>query len=350
MRRSKQHKLAMAMGLALAVGLTAAAAENSVVYHSTLADKAALEKPIVGAAATVGPDGAPVFAEAVGVRGLRARGGNNPQGTYRIPFADWPAEAGTLSFWLNLPETWDMPLKGSRSMPIVMGQEGKLNVQFDLREGSGTLGCSLGQTGAGASVADWQANERHHVAIAWDAAAKQLNFYLDGVRVGRHAYIEPAAVTELSLCGRGRGQGNDVAVLSDLKIERGARGEFPEVPAELQAARRARLEPKTFTGSATDGLSLKGWKAEDAYAAEVFDNVGGGVLAVRIESVPKDGIVLRPPAPIAVKPTTLRFLADLSVGDAGAETRVVFLQVDGWPRRRHTLLTMSFRPFLCGNG
>lgn len=26
------------------------------------------------------------------------------------------------------------------------------------------------------------------------------------------------------------------------------------------------------------------------------------------------------------------------------------LQVDGWPRRRHTLLTMSFRPFLCGNG
>jgi hypothetical protein len=317
------------MGLALAVGLTATAAENNIIYHSTLADAAAMEKPIVGAAATVGPDGAPVFAEACGVRGLLARGGHNPLGTYRIPFAEWPAQAGTLSFWFNLPETWKMPITGPRSMPVVMGQDGKFHLQFDLREESLTLGGPLGKSGAGASIAHWAPNERHHVALAWDVAAKQLEFYLDGVRVGRNAYTEPAAVTELSLCGLGRGQGNDVAVLSDLKIERGARGEFPEVPADQQAkqqaARRARLEPKTFTGNATAGLSLKGWKAQDAYAAEVFDDVGGGVLAVRIESVPKDGIILRPPAPVAIKPTTQRFLADLAVFEAGPDTKVVFL-------------------------
>ncbi len=321
----KQHTLALKLVLGLALP-AAAAAENNVIYHSTLADKAALEKPTVGAAATVGPDGAPVFAEACGVRGLMARyGGNNPLGTYRIPFAEWPAEAGTLSFWLNLPETWKMPITGPRSMPIVMGQDGKLNVQFDLREGSGTLGCSLGKTGAGASIADWKASERHHVAIAWDAAGKQLNFYLDGVRVNRNAYPEPAAVTELSLCGRGRGQGNDVAVLSDLKIERGARGEFPEVPEALQAVQREKLTPKTFAGNGQPGLSLQGWKAEDTYSAELFDDIGGGVLAVRIESVPRDGIILRPPAPVAIAPTTLRFLADVAVGETGRETKLVFL-------------------------
>ncbi len=319
---TKQRILALMILTAL-FGVAAQAADN-VIYHSTLADAATLEKPIVGAAATVGPDGAPVFAEAAGVRGLRARGGANPLGTYRIPFAEWPAEAGTLSFWLNLPETWKMPITGPRSMPIVMGQKGKLIVQFDLREGSGTLGCSLGKTGAGASIVDWKANERHHVAIAWDAAGKRLNFYIDGVRMGRNAYPEPAAVTELFLCGYGRGQGNDVAVLSDLKIERGARGEFPEVPEALQAVQREKLTPKTFAGDAS-GLSLKGWKAEDTYSAELFDDIGGGVLAVRIESVPRDGIILRPPAPVAIAPTTLRFLADVAVGQTGRETKLVFL-------------------------
>jgi len=310
------------------VGLPANGAETqekNVFYHSTLADPAALEKPAVGAAAAVGPDGAPLFAEACGVRGLLARGGHNPLGTYRIPFAQWPAEAGTLSFWLNLPADWKLP-RPVNGMPVVMEKDGVFRVQLDLRAGFGSIGCSLGKTGGGASIADWKANERHHVAITWDAAGKQLNFYLDGVRVNRNAYSESVVVTELFIGARERyGQGNDAAVLSDLKIERGARGEFPEVPAALQAARRAKFEPKKFTGQDAAGLSLKGWKAEDAYAAEVFDSVGGGVLAVRIESVPKDGVVLRPASPVAIKPTTLRFLADFSVGEAGEETKLVFL-------------------------
>ena len=316
----EQGVLALMTSVTL-LAVAAHAVENAV-YHSTLADAAALEKPAAGASAAVGPDGAPVFAEACGVRGLRARGGPNPLGTYRIPFARWPAKAGTLSFWLNLPANWELPKPAT---PIVMGQVGELRVQFDLREGFGTIGCSLGQTGADASIAGWKANERHHVAVTWDAAGKRLNLFLDGVRMGRSAYSEPVAVTELSLCGLGRGQGNDVAILSELKIERGTRGDFPEVPENLQAAQRAKLTPKTFAGNEASGFSLKGWRAEDAYSAEVLDNVGGGVIAVRIESVPKDGVTLRPPAPVAVKPTTLRFLADVALGETGNDTKVVFL-------------------------
>ncbi|MFZ2656267.1 MAG: hypothetical protein WAX69_15150 [Victivallales bacterium] len=318
---SQNMKIAVStvsIGVLACVG---AFAEDDVFYQSSLADESAVKSPLVGPAAIPGTDGAPIFAEASGKRGIISRGsGNQAVGSYRIPLAEWPAVQGTISCWLTLPPEWKLP---QQAMPIVMGQENKLALSFDLRQDSQTLNCMLGKTEMNCSIADWKAGEIHHIAINWNEQSKRVNYFIDGVRVARGPY-EPVTLTEFYLNGWGRAQANYAAIVSDLQISRKARAEFPEVPEVLRAAQRAKLTPQAFAAAKAEGLPLTAWKAEPDDAAEIL-SVGGGVLAVRIDSIPKEGVILHPAEPIVLKPTTLRFLADVNVGRTSADTKIVFL-------------------------
>lgn len=322
----------------------AADAEEDVFYQSSLADAAALLKPAVGPAAVPGKDGKPSFRQGAAGPGMISRGaggpGYNATGSYVFPAARWPSERGTITFWFGLPDDWpSVP-----AMPIVMGELGRCNVQFDLRTESKLLNFRLGEGGGTADISHWKAGEKHHVAFSWDIATQRVNLYLDGMFVSRGLYTKPITLTNFHMGSFGQAQANYAAVVSDLRIVRTARAEFPEVPEKLRKAQGAHVvQAVRFSPSSETSLLNSVWKLEGAAdAGEVLNDIGGDALSLRIWICPKEGLLLRPATSLPLSPTTMRILVDMAAiglgkttvsflmrGDDGAESEILSRQITG---------------------
>lgn len=298
--------ISLTLALLVLSAVVASAQGNNLFYYSPLDGRESIISPPVGPPGEMENNG-PVFREGPAGRGISARGGPaSATGGFILPTEGWPTESGCLCFWLGLPEDFTLP---QRAMPVLMSGDA-LQIQLDLREGLERLHSPAGPT----AIAYWRAGERYHVALSWDQAANRLVLYLNGVQMAEADYSPVAPGEVLHVNSGGRAQANYATILSELRIETVARHEFPEVPAELREKIAARLRPQAFQPDTDTSLFGTTWSAEGD-AAEIFNDLGGGVLGVRIPGGMTEPLVLRPAQDIPLDPDTLRIYCSVALGD-----------------------------------
>lgn len=207
---------------------------------------------------------------------------------------------GSLEFWIK--PAWSgndgqnhHVLRYGAGGGMLIGKDAANNLRIILNR----FGGAGGEVGTAVNVANWVANEWHHLAFTWSSSARTVNLYVDGRRESKATFsspLPPISSTSFQLGGDGNGSYLN-AVVDELRISDVERSpqEIAQSFTEGIAVSQLTMNPsssdlletwvKTPTLTAVTNLGVRSippaaavWTSSDPSVAEVDQN--GRVLAV----------------------------------------------------------------------